>query len=194
MSLKKLNLLLLLGLSIFACTQINAQNTITTKNVQTSAAEYLFVIRAETCTVSQNKTGQMILTLNYVDPDMLYFSDRPVKVAGLMATNKFIMNWKKPGNGLITNPPNAALVHGTMQVSKTGIAPAIAIQLSNPIQVSANTWKFTMKNFSHTSLAPGKYKHVSLFIDDIGLCESGTNCNSPFPSPSGGPGYNTGDN
>ena len=49
------------------------------------------------------------LTLNEVTPSTLYFSDRPKRIVGHMATSDFIDLWGEGENSFEADPPNAVL-------------------------------------------------------------------------------------
>jgi len=49
------------------------------------------------------------LTLNEVTPSTLYFSDRPKRIVGHMATSDFIDLWAAGENSFEADPPNAVL-------------------------------------------------------------------------------------
>jgi hypothetical protein len=49
------------------------------------------------------------LTLEGVTPSTLYFSDRPQRIVGHMATADFVDLWGKGDNSFETDPPNAVL-------------------------------------------------------------------------------------
>ena len=50
-----------------------------------------------------------MLTLRGIAPSTLYFSDRPQRVAGQMATTDFVDLWAVGDNSFETDPPNAVL-------------------------------------------------------------------------------------
>jgi len=64
---------------------------------------YLFVISG----TSGSLDGDT-LTLNGV-PNVIYFSDRPARVAGHMSLNKFVGMWNKGKDSFKADPPNATL-------------------------------------------------------------------------------------
>ena len=49
------------------------------------------------------------LTLNEVTPSTLYFSDRPKRIVGHMATGDFVDLWAEGDNSFEEDPPNAVL-------------------------------------------------------------------------------------
>ncbi|HYB27709.1 MAG TPA: hypothetical protein VEF89_13900 [Solirubrobacteraceae bacterium] len=68
------------------------------------AEESMFVQTAQGIT-SDGTT----LTLNGVTPSTLYFSDRPQRVVGHMATSDFVELWGEGANSFKEDPPNAVL-------------------------------------------------------------------------------------
>jgi hypothetical protein len=49
------------------------------------------------------------LTLTGVTPSTLYFSDRPQRIVGHMATSEFVELWGEGANSFAEDPPNAVL-------------------------------------------------------------------------------------
>ena len=66
------------------------------------AEQSMFVQTAQRIT-SDGKT----LTLNEVTPSTLYFSDRPKRIVGHMATTDFVDLWGEGENSFEADPPNA---------------------------------------------------------------------------------------
>ena len=71
---------------------------------QLEAEQSMFVQTAQGMT-SDGKT----LTLEGVTPSTLYFSDRPQRIVGHMATNDFVDLWGEGDNSFEEDPPNAVL-------------------------------------------------------------------------------------
>lgn len=72
---------------------------------------YLYVQSAPKASLTPVNASakEFILTLENVDSKTIYFSDRPVRDAGHVATGSFIANWGKGDNSFSDDPPNAAL-------------------------------------------------------------------------------------
>lgn len=68
------------------------------------AEESMFVQTAQAIT-SDGTT----LTLNEVTPSTLYFSDRPKRIVGHLATADFVQLWGEGDNSFESDPPNAVL-------------------------------------------------------------------------------------
>ena len=64
---------------------------------------YLFVISG----TSGSLKGDT-LTLNGV-PNVIYFSDRPARIAGHLSLEKFVESWNKGSDSFKADPPNATL-------------------------------------------------------------------------------------
>ncbi len=71
---------------------------------QLEAEQSMFVQTAQ----GIDSDGAM-LTLRGIAPSTLYFSDRPQRVAGQMATTDFVDLWAVGDNSFETDPPNAVL-------------------------------------------------------------------------------------
>jgi hypothetical protein len=55
-----------------------------------------------------DKSGR-VLTLKGLSPTTLYFSDRPVRLAGHYRTSEFLKFWKAGPDSFLKDPPNATL-------------------------------------------------------------------------------------
>jgi hypothetical protein len=66
--------------------------------------EMLFVQSARSASVSNGK-----LTLRGISPTTIFFSDRPERIAGHMATAEMIPLWSEGTNSFLKDPPNATL-------------------------------------------------------------------------------------
>src|SRR5436305_8249155 len=75
---------------------------------QTSKPVFMFVQIADSGSLvpKDASAGTYVLTLNGIAPQTIYFSDRPLRVAGHVTTDSFLK-----GLGFSDkNPPNAAIV------------------------------------------------------------------------------------
>jgi hypothetical protein len=69
-------------------------------------AQLLFVQNAQGVTVSAD--GKQ-LTLKGISPTTLFFSDRPVRIAGHYRTAEYLEFWKAGPDSFLKDPPNATL-------------------------------------------------------------------------------------
>lgn len=66
--------------------------------------EALFVQNARSVSVDKNT-----FTLKGVGPTVIYFCDRPVRMAGHLSLKEFMDSWTQEKNNFSDNPPNAVL-------------------------------------------------------------------------------------
>jgi len=124
-------------------------------------AELLFV---------QNASGVEIgadgrtLTLKGIAPTTLFFSDRPVRIAGHYRMDEYLEFWKAGPDSFLTDPPNATL--SAFQKGKDELSDVV-VTLRNP-RVKGNDLSYDITVVSGT-LPPAGAGPVSLFIDIIGL-------------------------
>ena len=79
-------------------------------------AQLLFVLSAKSGDIA--RSGQSYrLTLNTVDPHVLWFTDRPNRKAGFVPLTHFLASWTKV---FADSPPNGALVHVGMEAKTAG--------------------------------------------------------------------------
>jgi hypothetical protein len=118
----------------------------------------------------QNATGVEIgaggktLTLKNFSPTTLFFSDRPVRIAGHYRTDEYLQFWKAGPDSFLKDPPNATL--SVFEKGKDELSDVV-VTLRNP-RVSGNDLTYDIAVISGTLPKPGMGP-ASLFIDIIGL-------------------------
>jgi hypothetical protein len=118
----------------------------------------------------QNATGVEIgaggktLTLKNLSPTTLFFSDRPVRIAGHYRTEEYLQFWKAGPDSFLKDPPNATL--SVFQKGKDELSDVV-VTLRNP-RVSGNDISYDITVIAGT-LPPAGAGPASLFIDIIGL-------------------------
>ena len=102
------------------------------------------------------------LTLHRVTPSTLYFSDRPQRIVGHMATGDFVDLWGEGDNSFQTDPPNAVLAF----LEPGGEVPEDAVVvIQEPILVEGEL-SYSIEVLDGT--VPAKAGPVTLFIDPFG--------------------------
>lgn len=97
------------------------------------------------------------VTLNDV-PTVIYFSDRPNRIAGHLGLKKFVAGWAKGVDSFKVDPPNATLSIFDIKGNKDAV-----------IEISAPKLKGTSITFKVRLLEgkiPESFGNSSLFIDD----------------------------
>jgi hypothetical protein len=126
-------LTLALAASIF-CPSANAQKeevfVDSTAMVETSVAapevpSFLFVQSAES--FSFDRSTQM-LTLNKISPSVIFFTDRPYRLAGHVVLPKFVQLWKEGEDNFAEDHPNASISIFTEDETQT-----VVVELANPV-------------------------------------------------------------
>jgi hypothetical protein len=124
---------------------------------QDKSADFLFVQNAQSMTYGGGK-----LTLKGVSPVTVFFSDRPERIAGNMATRAFVPFWSDGKDSFAKDNPNANL-----SVLEAGKAVAdIVVTLANPVLKDTDL-SYDVKILEGSM--PAKGGPVSLFIDIIGM-------------------------
>ncbi|MEM9761036.1 MAG: hypothetical protein AAF968_00760 [Pseudomonadota bacterium] len=121
-----------------------------------AAATLLFVEFAPSATMADGT-----LKLELSDDQIVWFSDRPQRVAGTMTTAVFLELWGEGDDSLQSDPPNAALVGRT-----DAREAAIVIAISDPRMIEGGV--------SYDYLVVEGEEHewwadASLFIDPVHL-------------------------
>ncbi len=124
-------------------------------------AQLLFVQNAAGVEVG---AGGKTLTLKGFSPTTLFFSDRPVRIAGHYRTDEYLQFWKAGPDSFLKDPPNATL--SVFEKGKDELADVV-VTLRNP-RVSGSDLTYDIVVVSGTLPKPGTGP-ASLFIDIIGL-------------------------
>ena len=99
------------------------------------------------------------LTLNDV-PLVVYFSDRPNRIAGHMSLESFVESWGKGPNSFKSDPPNA-----TLSIMDEAGDKNIVVELSHP-EVKSEGIQYHVRILSGE--LPASFKTCSLFVDILG--------------------------
>ncbi len=104
-----------------------------------------------------------MITLKGVSPTTLFFSDRPMRIAGHYATDEFVQMWGQGKDSFASNPPNATL--SIFQEDRDKLIDVV-VKLSNPrLEGDDLTYHVAILE----GQMPAKGGICSLFIDIIGL-------------------------
>jgi hypothetical protein len=102
------------------------------------------------------------LTLNEVTPSTLYFSDRPQRVVGHMATSDFVDLWAEGDNSFEEDPPNAVLAF----LEPGDQAPEDAVVVIQQPRLEDGQLSYSIEALEGT--VPTQSGPVTLFIDPFG--------------------------
>ncbi len=124
---------------------------------QLEAEESMFVQTAQGIS-SDGKT----LVLEGVTPSTLYFSDRPQRVVGHMATADFVDLWGKGDNSFENDPPNAVLSF----LEPGGAVPEDAVVVIQEPRLGDGQLAYSVELLE--GAVPETAGPVTLFIDPFG--------------------------
>jgi hypothetical protein len=148
--------------SVPGCSKTEPTSTPPTTSATSPQAQLMFVQSAEDIRVNPtNKTVRLIK----VNPQTLYFSDRPVRMAGHLKMADYLTEWtaKAGKDNFGKDPPNATLsVYEPGQPDNT----VVVIEIINPV-VEGPDIIYTYKLINGTMPAAGGA--TALFIDWIGV-------------------------
>ena len=127
---------------------------------------WLFAVNASSGSVS----GET-LTLT-ISPHVIYFSDRPNRLAGNISATELVALWKSTNpNSFAEDPPNAVI-----NLFENTDDESAVITLSKP-SLQGNKLSFHIKTIEGS--LPREFAHASVFID--GYCEQ-LNCGDTNPA------------
>lgn len=135
--------------------------------------KYFFTQTARYATLEKHsdKPDWYSLVLHDIQPETLWFSDRPLRHSGVISIHDFIKQWDQGAMSFAAVNPNANLV---AVIDKEGIRTQTqgVFVLSEP-QYDEATRNLSYKVFSlhkpfHEAFKSGQLHHVALFIDSSG--------------------------
>jgi hypothetical protein len=124
---------------------------------QTKQADFLFVQNAASMSYADGR-----LVLKGVSPVTVFFSDRPERIAGNMATKVFVPFWNDGKDSFAKDNPNANL--SVLENDKFNVD--IVVTLSKPV-LKGDELSYDVKVLEGSMPASGG--PASLFIDVIGM-------------------------
>ena len=130
-------------------------DTQTVEQLETDEAMFVQTARAMT---RDGKT----LTLNEVTPATLYFSDRPKRVTGHMATADFVDLWGAGEDSFEADPPNAVLAF----LEPDDDAPEDAVLVIQAPRLHDGQLSYSIETLE--GALPSSAGPVTLFIDPFG--------------------------
>jgi hypothetical protein len=123
---------------------------------KTEKVQMLFVQNAQHAELSNGK-----LILKGVSPATIFFSDRPDRIAGHIATSEMQPFWKDGKDSFTADPPNANL-----SIFAKAEVIDVVVELRNPV-LKGDELTYDVKVLKGAAAAKGG--PCSLFIDIIGM-------------------------
>lgn len=168
-----------LGLCLLCLSTLVFATPITTTQEPPKAlqsTQLLYVLTAKSNTIQQvaGKQNTYRLTLENVDPKVIYMSDRPQRFAGDLPLTSFINQWTK--GTFKDNPPNAVIkaLQKAKPTHKQAKNIRLAVELVKPsYDRQKNMLAFEiqlLKGNNHALAALSSGSDVALFIDGGGWC------------------------
>jgi hypothetical protein len=123
----------------------------------TKKAELLFVQTAQDVRLEGEK-----LMLKGISPAVLFFTDRPERIAGSMKNDRYLKLWTEDGkDSFLADPPNA-----TLSVFTEDAVGELVVTLKNP-QFTGDDLTYDVSVIE--GKLPAKGGPCALFIDIIGM-------------------------
>lgn len=171
--MKKLVSFLLPFILLFSATSVFANVSVPT--AQANNAKVLVVLLSKQASIqATKKPGVFELNLKGVNPQAIYFSNRPARLSGQIATDKFINQWKS--GEFKHSAPNAVMeaVRLNLQTNQlSNVQSSYAIVLKNPVYaMQKDELNFQIRALPGNKLplpVLAKSDYVAIFIDDVCL-------------------------
>jgi hypothetical protein len=124
--------------------------------------ELLFVQNSRGVAIDKDKGT---LTLKGVSPTTLWFSDRPVRMAGHFSMKEYLATWEEGKDNFTADPPN-----GTLSVFEAGQDDLldVVVKLQNP-RLQGDDLIYDITLIDKEGPLPKKGGPASLFIDIFGV-------------------------
>ncbi len=122
-------------------------------NNESQKPAYLFVLSG-----NSGKMDGDTLTIKGM-PNVVYFSDRPSRIAGHKSVSDFVELWNKSSDSFKADPPNA-----TLSILDSDTAKNIVVEL---MSAEAKDDSVTFKVRVLQGEAPKTFSNSSLFIDEF---------------------------
>ena len=124
--------------------------------------ELLFVQNSRGVSIDKDKGT---LTLKGVSPTTLWFTDRPVRMAGHFSMKEYLATWEEGKDNFTADPPN-----GTLSVFEAGQDELldVVVKLQNP-RVQGDDLIYDITLIDKEGPLPKKGGPASLFIDIFGV-------------------------
>jgi len=126
--------------------------TAATGSFEAPAADWLFVQNADAVTFDG-----ATLTLKGIHPQTVMFADRPQRMSGDMATEKFVSIWNEGKESFQKDPPNASI-----SVVVGGKEQTAVVELTNP-KLDGDTLSYSARVLDGSVPPQGGF--ASLFVD-----------------------------
>lgn len=127
------------------------------------SAESIGLFFVQTADQFQLDADAKTFRLVNINPETVYFSDRPARLAGHVDITEYLKNWRGVPGGFDTNPPNA-----TLSVQVAGEAqPVLAVVTILEPRVDGNDLVYGYELIKGS--IPGSGGQATLFIDRIGV-------------------------
>ena len=136
---------------------------------------FLFVQEGKAGSLVKGANGTMTLTLTGVRPDTVYFSDRPARVSGGIATSVFT------GSSLwnTTSAPNAALMLANAPAANDTVILSLSDPVYDPVQATIRYTAVQVPDYKGEGLkvyetfadpgVPEQFGQAMLFIDNADI-------------------------
>lgn len=153
----------LAGLALItALTGCGAGEGSSTEGGSSGEPSFLYVQNAAGGLIAGN--DEFVLSLDQPDDTVIYFSDRPERIAGREDLTKFVDGWSE---NFGDDPPNAALHFD----KTTGEEPDVVATISDP-QLKGSELSYSLEPIDEADFSelPIRFENATLFIDSSNGC------------------------
>lgn len=132
-------------------------------------SDFIYIQQAKVAELSlnPNRLGHYILKVSGNDKTLVYFSDKPERIAGTVNLNQFVKMWQNNAK-LSEDNPNAVISYVEFHATKEEGAGVDVLQLSNPhYDVAQDAIIFNAKPLHEYEVLTGKFDNVVIIYDGI---------------------------
>ncbi|MCH9632986.1 MAG: hypothetical protein S4CHLAM6_13370 [Chlamydiae bacterium] len=159
----------LLAIAVCFSTTLFSDTLIDAEELNSISSELIYIQQAKVAELSHNpdRPGTYLLRVSGSDKTLVYFSDKPDRVAGTLTLAHFVKTWQN-STALKESLPNAVISYMEFKATTdTGVGADI-LQLSNPeYNAGTDTVTFVAKPLHEYDIMTGVFENLVIVYDGI---------------------------
>ena len=159
----------LLAIAISFSTLLFSDEIIDVGDVNSTNSELIYIQQAKVAELLHNpdRLGTYLLKLSGNDKTLVYFSDKPDRVAGTLTLAQFVKTWQS-STSTQDNQPNAVISYMEFKATTEYGVGADILQLSNPkYDAGTDTVTFVAKPLHEYEIMTGVFENLVIVYDGI---------------------------
>ncbi len=158
-----------LAITISISTLLFSDEIIGVSETNSTNSELIYIQQAKVAELSHNpnRLGTYLLKVSGSDKTLVYFSDKPDRVAGTLTLSQFVKTWQN-STAVQDNQPNAVISYMEFKATTECGVGADILQLSNPkYDAGTDTVTFEAKPLHEYEIMTGVFENLVIVYDGI---------------------------